>query len=236
MSEKREFKAMDAPVWLTAISGLPPLNQAELKPVFKIMLGVIFPLIIFLILAADIHHGKIYAFDHSFLLMLHAHATPLLDQWALGISAAINIFSVLFLIYLCYRRWWHTALFWLLAVGGAAILNYVAKHVIQRSRPALWQLVSQQSTFSFPSGHTTEAMAIAVALFVLLRAGRHVRAMALAGGAFVLATSLSRMYLGLHYPSDIAGSYLLSTAWVIGLSLCFDGYARTSRTSPLSIS
>ncbi|CAL62238.1 Putative phosphatase [Herminiimonas arsenicoxydans] len=233
MNEQSEFKVRGAPSGFALGLGVAAVSHAKARTGLKILLGFIFPLILFFALATDIGHGKIYPFDHSFLLMLHAHATPFLDRWALGISAVISVFSFLVLIYLCCRRLWHTALFWLLAVGGSSVLNFIAKNVIQRSRPDLWALVSPQSNFSFPSGHTTEAMAIAVAMVVLLHASRYIRAIWMAVCAFVLLVALCRMYLGLHYLSDIVGSCLLALTWVVGLSILFDVYGRTSQGSPV---
>ncbi|MFJ7566620.1 phosphatase PAP2 family protein [Herminiimonas sp. NPDC097707] len=233
MNEQGEFKMPGAPPAFAVDLGGAPTDHAKARTGLKILLCVIFPLILFFALAVDIGHGKIYPFDRSFLLTLHAHATPLLDRWALGISGAISVFSFLVLIYLCCRRLWHTALFWLLAVGGSSILNLILKHAIQRSRPDLWALVSPQSSFSFPSGHTTQAMAVAVAMVVLLRASRRIRAIGLAACAFVLLVALCRMYLGLHYLSDIAGSCLLALTWVVGLSILFDAYGRTSQGKPV---
>lgn len=202
-------------------------------PGLKILFGLIIPLIVFCVLAIEVNHGKVYTLDQDLLLMLHAHATPVLDRWALGVSAIVSTSSILILIYMCYQRQWQTALFWLLATGGSAVLNFIIKHVIQRSRPSLWTLVFQQSTFSFPSGHMTEAMAIAVALFVLLGSHRHAGFIKLACAAFVVLVALCRMYLGLHYPSDIAGSCLLSMTWVLGLSMLFDSYSLASHGTPL---
>lgn len=75
-------------------------------------------------------------------------------------------------------------------------------------------------------------MAIAVAMVVLLRASRRIR-IGLAACAFVLLVALCRMYLGLHYLSDIAGSFLLALTWVVGLSILFDAYGRTSQVKPV---
>ncbi|WP_157889113.1 phosphatase PAP2 family protein [Herminiimonas arsenitoxidans] len=179
-----------------------------------ILLGIAFPLFLFLALAIDIKHGVAYALDTSFLLTLHSYATPLLDLLALKISAFVTLFSLLVLAFLAFRRQWRIAFFWLLAVGGSAILNSLAKHLFERVRPALWTLVAPESTFSFPSGHAMQAMTIALTLIILLRASRYIRGVVIASAGFVLLVGLCRMYLGLHYPSDIVASYLLSITWV----------------------
>lgn len=67
-----------------------------------------------------------------------------------------------------------------------------------------------------------QAMTLALALVFLLRAARHLRVIVMAASAFVLLVGLCRMYLGLHYPSDIAASLLLSLAWVTSVTMLFD--------------
>ncbi|MBF8178873.1 MAG: phosphatase PAP2 family protein [Burkholderiaceae bacterium] len=186
------------------------------------MLGVFLPALLFCALAIDIKNDVGYAFDSSFLLALHAYATPLLDKLALKISAAVTVFSLLVLAVLVLKREWHALLFWLTAVGGSAILNVTVKHIVERHRPALWALAAPENTFSFPSGHAMQAMTLALALVFLLRASRHLRVIVIAAGAFVLLVGFCRMYLGLHYPSDIAASLLLSLAWVTSVTMLFD--------------
>lgn len=187
-----------------------------------ILFGIVLPFLLFLMLAINIKHGAAYALDTSFLLTLHSYATSLLDFMALKISAFVTLFSLLVLVFLAFRRQWRIAFFWLLAVCGSAILNSLAKHIFERIRPALWTLVAPESTFSFPSGHAMQAMTIALTLIILLRASRHIRGMIIAAGGFVLLVGLCRMYLGLHYPSDIVASCLLSTVWVSTLLMLFD--------------
>ncbi|MES2025250.1 MAG: phosphatase PAP2 family protein [Pseudomonadota bacterium] len=184
-----------------------------------ILLGIALPLFLFLALGIDIKHGVGYAFDTTFLLTLHSYATPLLDLLALKISAFVTLFSLLVLAFLAFRRHWRIAFFWLLAVGGSAILNSLAKHIFERVRPALWTLVAPESSFSFPSGHTMQAMTIALTLILLLRASHHIRGIIIAAGGFVVLVGLCRMYLGLHYPSDIVASCLLSITWVSVLTI-----------------
>lgn len=186
------------------------------------LLGVFLPVLLFCALAIDIKNDVGYAFDSSFLLALHAYATPLLDSLALKVSAAVTVLCLLVLALLALKRQWHAVMFWLVAVGGSAILNVVVKHVVERHRPALWALAAPESTFSFPSGHTMQAMTLALALVFLLRASRHLRAIVVAAGAFVVLVGFCRMYLGLHYPSDIAASLLLSLAWVTSVTMLFD--------------
>jgi membrane-associated phospholipid phosphatase len=105
----------------------------------------------------------------------------------------------------------------LLTLAGAVVLNPLAKEAWRRVRPALWDGVPYQGGYSFPSGHATYSMAFVLAL-VLLSWGSPRRWWAVGlGGVFALLIGLSRMYLGVHYPSDILGGWLLAVAWAVGL-------------------
>jgi membrane-associated phospholipid phosphatase len=97
-------------------------------------------------------------------------------------------------------RWWRGAT----AVGGAYLLNTAIKGVIRRKRPALEglpALVATPTALSFPSAHASSSFAAARAYSCLMPAGP---LYAVAG-----AMALSRVYLGVHYPSDIAAGAAL---------------------------
>jgi undecaprenyl-diphosphatase len=116
------------------------------------------------------------------------------------------------------RRDRSKAAYWALATGGAALLNVCAKHGFQRVRPDLWQPLSPEQSFSFPSGHAMQTMAMFAALMVLRRATPGAWALALAGGAYVAAVGLSRAYLGVHFPSDVLAGWCASITWCVGLA------------------
>lgn len=115
------------------------------------------------------------------------------------------------------------------AVGGAGLLNKLLKVAFQRERPAIHPLVAETG-FSFPSGHTMGAVALYGILAYLL--WRHIaspagRAALVAVCALMyLGIVASRIYLGVHYPSDIVGGTLASAAW---LGLCIGVYERRFR-------
>lgn len=137
------------------------------------------------------------------------------------------------------RRRWHAAAFMAIAPGGAALLNMGLKLLFQRARPdaSLLYLIETPRSFSFPSGHAMGTAGVLSSLVVLLYAlgvPRPYRTftvgLALALG---IGVALSRVYLGVHYPSDVVGGQLAALAWVSAVTGWF--YPRLlpgERTAP----
>ena len=102
------------------------------------------------------------------------------------------------------------------SVGGAVAISTGAKLLVGRPRPPVHHLEHVASA-SFPSGHTTQASAFCGTLLIIFfchRPGRIGVALAtVATAGLVLGIALSRVYLGVHYPSDIAGGLLLGASW-----------------------
>jgi undecaprenyl-diphosphatase len=102
-------------------------------------------------------------------------------------------------------------------IGGVVISN-LDKLLVGRARPPVHHLEHVVST-SFPSGHATQASAFYVALLLVVLAGGRGRAVVLAASicaaALILGIAISRVYLGLHYPSDTAAGVLLGTSWSV---------------------
>jgi undecaprenyl-diphosphatase len=121
------------------------------------------------------------------------------------------------------------ALFLGVAVAGAEVITRVAKPIVARPRPELWEHGYPASGYAFPSGHTTSSMALAAAVTVLAWNTRW-RWWALAGGAlFTFGVGVSRVYLGVHYPSDVIAGWCLGVAWVSVLILLRAAERRAGR-------
>ncbi|RAV06549.1 phosphatase PAP2 family protein [Paenibacillus sp. YN15] len=108
---------------------------------------------------------------------------------------------------------------WLIALTavGSALLNVALKHLFRRPRPEVYRL-AEAAGFSFPSGHSMAAFSLYGLLAFLLwprLQGSFSRTVLLAAAAsLILAIGLSRIYLGVHYPSDVLGGYAASACWI----------------------
>ncbi|HEY2055008.1 MAG TPA: phosphatase PAP2 family protein [Solirubrobacterales bacterium] len=121
---------------------------------------------------------------------------------------------------LLYRHGWRRSAF---AVGvsalGAYLLSALDKALVGRPRPPVEHLETVSSP-SFPSGHTTSATAFYLALVIVLvtvaRPRRAVRLAAVAAVVSLLAgVAFSRVYLGVHYPSDVIAGLILGSCWAV---------------------
>lgn len=111
--------------------------------------------------------------------------------------------------------------FFSLAVVGAELLNLAANYLPARTRPDLWVSLTPLTSYSFPSGHSMAAAALAAAGIVLLWGTRWRWVAVVLGSAWALSMGWSRLYLGVHYPSDVLAGWVGSVSWVWGLHVLF---------------
>lgn len=188
-----------------------------------LFLLVLLPLYTFGELAEEVLERESFGFDEPIQLFVHNLSSPTLDSFMLlmsrlGYQWIVLPLDVAVLLFLVIRRHKHDALFFGLAVGGGALLNVGAKLLFGRARPELWLSIAPEFDFSFPSGHAMGSMTLVAALVVLLWATRWRYPVLLVGALFVVLVGLSRIYLGVHYPSDILAGWAAALAWVMGLS------------------
>ena len=124
-------------------------------------------------------------------------------------------------LWLALRRRWRSVVFVAVATIGSPLLNAMLKSIVHRPRPVLARPFAMASGWSFPSGHAQAATVGCLVLLVVSWPRLRERTVfatcvaAVAVTAVVGAVALSRMSLGVHYPSDIIGSVLCGCAWVL---------------------
>lgn len=168
---------------------------------------------------------------------IHRHASAERDRiasWVTGLGTWYGVVpgSILVAAWLLARRRAVQALFFTLAMAGTGLLDHAAKAFYGRERPALWASTESTDWFGFPSGHAMGSMALGTALTVLAWPTRARWPVALLSALFVVLVSFSRLYLGVHYPSDVLGAWLASLAWVLGLRQLLLARAHRSPRTP----
>lgn len=175
------------------------------------------------LLAAVVHAGSLRC-DAPLLSFWHRHATPALDGLAVGLTIVGNTgpmvgTGLLVVAGLSARRQGRAAWLFALSVGGSMLLTQVIKRVVARPRPALWASIRPEYTLSFPSGHAMDTAAIAAALCFVCwphRARGWVQTLA---PLFALGVGWARVYLGVHYPSDVLAGWAAAVGWVLLVQL-----------------
>ena len=160
-------------------------------------------------------------FDLQTMQAIAGHRDPTLTSIAGWVSDAgsFALLAPLSVAFLLLRRWKRPAddVALLVIAAGSALLPIVVKLIVARPRPTVEQLNALKS-LSFPSEHTTQAAAIYLTIAILLSKGLNPRRRQLLVALAVLiglAVAWSRVYLGVHYPTDVAAGLLLGWSWAL---------------------
>ena len=139
--------------------------------------------------------------------------------WVVTEAGSIVLLAPLSIAFLLLRRWKRPAddIALVVIAVGSAVLPSVVKVIVARPRPTIEHL-SHLSSLSFPSEHTTQAAAIYLTIALMLSRGLshgwRVAAI-LVGIVIALAVAWSRVYLGVHYPTDVTAGLLLGWGWAL---------------------
>src|SRR5215207_434584 len=177
----------------------------------------------FIELADEVVEGESRAFDRAVLLWIHSTFPGWLDEPMRLVTALGYYWVVLPLLAvvaaLLYRRGWRlSAVLLLVSIAGSAVLTTVLKGVFRRARPELFDSGYHASFYSFPSGHATVAVGFYGMLTLILAyrlRGKARWAVAVSGVIVVLSIGFSRLYLGVHFPTDVLAGYLAALLWLV---------------------
>ena len=176
----------------------------------------------FVAIATEMLEGSTQRMDDAILTWVDTHRTSVLDQVALDITALGNTATLAVLVltvavFLWLTRHRLSVALLVIAVAGGAVLNTLLKEIFDRPRPTVIEWGTEVHTYSFPSGH---AMAAAVAYgSVAYLGGRLEPTPTLRWTTYtfaallILAVGSSRVYLGVHYPSDVLAGWVAGLAW-----------------------
>ena len=182
--------------------------------------GVVVPLQIAGEIAEDLLEQERFLFEQPMMMWIHHHTTPLMIQ----ASKVLNIIGHLpyaSLIAVVLAAWqWHLhrlsrAVFILLGTLLSAGIMAVAKYFFDRPRPQFWPRIVEAANTSFPSGHSTYAAALATLVIILYWHTPQRWLVTAAALLFAFSMGLSRMVLGVHYPTDVVVGWITGSVTVI---------------------
>lgn len=186
-------------------------------------------------LSEEMLEGDTARFDAYIRAAVHSAASPeftssMLFFTRLGsVAPLVTIFVATVIV--CWIRHWRTAaVLIVIAMAGAAVLVSVLKLGFHRPRPAPFFGLAIPHSFSYPSGHALFSFtffSIAASLLAPRIRRRWLRVVIwIAAILIILNIGFSRIYLGVHYPTDVLAGYLTGFIWVTALSLADRAYRR----------
>ncbi|MEH2447204.1 MAG: phosphatase PAP2 family protein [Nostoc sp.] len=209
---------------------LKNLLIARWRSLLLLLIGVYLPLQVFEILTVKIWQNQAgFQWDVPILLAVHSTENPQLDVLAVTLAiiglpwTAIPILGAIALILLLQKRW--RSLAYLLTTSlGSVIINRIAKELMHRVRPQLWQSIAPESSFAFPSAHAMTSVTLVAILLFLTWASSWRWLVLVLGSLYIIAIAWCRLYLGVHFPSDILAGWMVTLGWTIGVSLIIKPY------------
>lgn len=202
----------------------------------KLFLGIgIFSSVLFVCVATLVSMGWLLPADQAVLRAINSHATPHLDSLFLtvtnlGSAIFVTIVTLLLLASSLVKKRYKLVTFITIVMGGMIICNLLLKALFERPRPDLWEWLIQETSYSFPSGHATASMALGIVLLVYFWHTKWRIFVCVMASLCVLTVSFSRLYLGVHYPSDIIGGWLLSLSIASFTAVGIDRFTQARRT------
>ncbi|MGM9926855.1 MAG: phosphatase PAP2 family protein [Bacillus sp. (in: firmicutes)] len=202
---------------------------------YMIMLSalILLFLLVFIVFADKVQKNELQQFDYTIIEFIQSRISEQLTVWMKAITflggkhwvvPALLISSVLIALY--RKRY---AVFLLATTAFGSVLNIVLKAWFHRERPDFHVLI-EQGGYSFPSGHSMGAFIFYTALMIVLVKISKRRSVDWVIGCLfallILAIGISRIYLGVHYPSDVVAGYAAGGFWVCLCSLALRYYER----------
>lgn len=218
------------------VSFLKNLLIARWRSLLLLLIGVYLPLQVFEILTVKVWENEAgFPWDVPILLAVHSTANPQLDVLAVALAiiglpwTGIAILGAIALILLLQKRWRSLA-YLLTASVGSIIINRTAKELMHRVRPQLWQSIAPESSFAFPSAHAMTSITLVAILVFLTWASSWRWLVLIFGSLYVIAIAWCRLYLGVHFPSDILAGWMVALGWTIGVSLIIKPYGTQAKS------
>ena len=205
----------------------------KLPYILTVLIGLILVVVginVFIELTETLTTETLAYYDEQITQFFVSRRTPGLTKYMLFVTYVGDVYGYLIVLALCilittlvFKRWkWVLQITLVLALS--AVSNMILKRFIDRARPGIEHMVSVE-TLSYPSGHAMSAMAFyGFLIFVFYRFKMNIvlkMTCILILAILILSIGISRIYLGVHFPSDIVGGFIAGFIWVVFCVLLF---------------
>ncbi|EWG09772.1 phosphatase PAP2 family protein [Cytobacillus firmus] len=189
-------------------------------------------LLLFIEIVDELKEEELIHFDESLIQYVQAFISPRLTEFMSVVTflgsvkwLAFSVLAAAVLLFLFKKR----SLLWfmVLSSGLGALFNLLLKWIFKRERPDIRPLIEEQG-FSFPSGHSMGSFifygSLAYMIIHLAKRKRWKAAWTVLLGCFIIMIGLSRIYLGVHFPSDVIAGFAAGGAWLTIMIIGFRYY------------
>jgi len=175
-------------------------------------------------LADEVLEGETRHFDEVTRAAVHTLASPALTTAMRGLSFVgsalfLTVLTIMVVAWFVLRRWGREAQLFAITMIGASILNTTLKLVFRRPRPVPFFNLTAPETYSFPSGHALASCCFFAGLAAILSGrvkSRRARTLIwITAAAMFLLIGLSRIYLGVHYTTDVIAGFAAALIWIL---------------------
>lgn len=180
----------------------------------------VLPVVLFVALADEVIDNDTLSIDSAILHGVNSwFSSPAMDSIVLALTDLgytwwVGGLTILGVILLIYRKQRRSAIILMMGVVGSAVMNLILKAFFQRDRPELWERLVTENSTSFPSGHAMASASLAVCVMVILWPTKWRYLAIISGVIYMVVIGFTRLYLGVHYPSDIIAGWLIASFWV----------------------
>jgi undecaprenyl-diphosphatase len=188
------------------------------------MVAAIATLIFFGWLTDEVLEGDAKRFDDVTRAAVHSMASPALTTLAhflsfIGSAFFLTIAAAAVIVIFALRRWGREAKLFALTMIGASVLNITLKLAFKRARPEPFFNLLPPDSYSFPSGHSLASCCFFAGLAAILSGrvkSRRARTLIwIAASIMFVLIGLSRIYLGVHYPTDVIAGFSAALIWIV---------------------
>lgn len=212
---------------------LSPRKEQVISKLFLVVVAGFaiagFALWLFAEIADEVLKQETDAFDTEILQTIANFHTPVLNKIMIGVTSLgdptfLAWLSFAFAIFLLLQKRWGSFIITVITATGAILLNFWLKDIFARDRPELWERIIDVGFYSFPSGHAMISLVIYGFIGYWLASNFKSWRIPIISFTVLLiaAIGLSRLYLGVHWPTDVIAGYAAGIVWLISCILSLE--------------